>query len=120
MVSLAARGTIDLVTLGEDESEVFVSLARDIDDGEAATIAVASHRGLAVATDDRRARHVATALNPPVRLIHTTEVVKRWADQPGVDAQQAADAVQSIKVRASYVPARDDPHLSWWRMLSQP
>ena len=57
--ALAAGGTIDIVALGEPSIARFVDLAFDMDDGEAATIALAEHvDGIAV-LDDGSARKVA-------------------------------------------------------------
>lgn len=110
---LSARG-ITLVTLTEDETTRFVELARDIDDGEAATIAVAIHRGLRIGTDDRKAVRVATSQSSPIEVVRTTQLVKQWADSSAADQIRVSEAVRAIHRRASYVPPRDDPHLVWW------
>jgi hypothetical protein len=114
--SLGARG-ITLVALNDDELERFVDLARSIDDGEAATIAVAIHRGLRVATDDRKAHRLAISQLPPIEIVGTTELVRRWADSASTAGTRVVDAVRSIEVRASFFPPRDDPLLGWWNSV---
>jgi hypothetical protein len=49
-----------------------VRLATIVDDGEAATLAVAEARGLQLATDDRKARRVCAELGlpEPIRSLH--------------------------------------------------
>lgn len=46
-----AFAALTRVSLADDELALYVTLARDVDDGEAATLAVARMRGL---TDDRK------------------------------------------------------------------
>jgi hypothetical protein len=111
--ALTARGVV-LVELDEVESARFVDLARDIDDGEASTIAVAVHRALRVATDDRKALRLATSQSPPIEVVRTTELVRRWAEVSGADAERVTQVVRSIQTRSSYFPPRDDPQLNWW------
>ncbi len=111
--ALTARG-VTLVTLGDDESERFVELARYVDDGEASTIAVAIHRGLRVATDDRKAFRLAASQSPPVEVTRTTTLLRRWADTSGAHGEHVRQVLQAVRTRASYVPPRDDPHLDWW------
>ena len=113
---LAARG-ISFVMLDPDESERFVELARDIEDGEAATLAVAVHRGLRVATDDRKAIRLAASLSPPVKVLRTSDLLKHWAEDPQVDDARAGLAVRWTEVRASFVPPSNDPNLEWWNAV---
>src|SRR6266516_715658 len=54
-----ADGVLQILELESAETARFVALATEIDDGEAATLAIARERGLEVATDDRKARRVA-------------------------------------------------------------
>lgn len=107
-------GSVTVVELGDHELLRFIELAREIDDGEAATFAVAIHRGLRVATDDRRAQRLAAETVPAIPIVGTSEIVKRWVEESGVDTQHAAAALRSIELRASYVLRRDDPHFEWW------
>jgi hypothetical protein len=116
---LAARG-VALVTLGDIEMERFVELAQSLDDGEAATIAVAVHRRLRIATDDRRAVRVAAGQSPPIEVVRTTQLIKRWADTSGADEAHVSRAVRAIQRRANYVPPPDDPCLGWWNSIEMP
>lgn len=112
--SLADGGLFSLVYVDDEELDLFVELARSIDDGEAATLAVAFNRKLRVATDDRRALRLAAQQIPPIEIVRTTELVKRWAEAPGTDNRHAAAAVIAIERRANYVPPGDDPYVDWW------
>jgi predicted nucleic acid-binding protein len=110
---LADRG-VSLVTLTEIETVSFVELARSIDDGEAATIAVAIHRRLGVATDDRKAVRLAESQSSSIEVVRTSQLMRRWADNSNAIQIQVREAIRTIQRRANYVPPRDDPHLDWW------
>jgi predicted nucleic acid-binding protein len=112
-VALVGRG-VTLITLDEEESERYVDLAHDIDDGEASTIAVAIHRGLRVATDDRKAARLATSQTPPIHVTRTTTLLRRWTELSGAEGERVRQVLHAVRNRASYVPSRDDPHIEWW------
>lgn len=114
MGGLVDRGALALLDLLEDELNGFISFAREIDDGEAATFAVASNRGLMVATDDRRAQRLAATIDPPITTVGTTHLLRAWVDANGVSPDHVAEVVRSVEHRASYFPRRDDPHFAWW------
>lgn len=111
---LVSSGALALLDLLDDELNQFVSFAREIDDGEAATFAVATSRGLTVATDDRRAQRLASAIVPPISIIGTTQLLRTWVDVNGVPPDRVAEVVRSVERRASYIPRRDDAHFTWW------
>jgi predicted nucleic acid-binding protein len=61
---LIASGNVHLVSLAEDEQEAYAKLVSgsvSLDDGEAATIAIASSRGIRPVIDERKGRLVAQA-----------------------------------------------------------
>jgi hypothetical protein len=109
----AASGILLTLELEPPEIALYLELAAIVDDGEAATIAVAIHRGIDIATDDRRARTLCQErnLNEPVRtvaLLHDYAHAARLAD-PEIRATLA-----SGRDRASFQPARADPDIKWW------
>ena len=110
----ACRGDLAIVDLRPDELSTFVEFARHVDDGEAATLAVAIHRCLPVATDDRKARRIAQARTSPIKPVTTAGLLRDWATDHEEPAARVADALRSIEVRASFVPGRNDPHRDWW------
>ena len=111
---LAADDGITIVQLTATELELFVSLAREVDDGEASTLAVSAQRGLPMATDDRKARRVASALDPPVDVVGTTDIVRQWSEGRADGSPRLPDLIRRIERRASFVPRRDDRHFDWW------
>ena len=110
----ARRGDLTLVDLRHDELPTFVDLARHLDDGEAASLAVAIHRRLPLATDDRKARRLAEASTPAVELVTTSGLLRGWASDQGGPEGRVSDALRSVEIRASFVPGRNDPHRDWW------
>jgi hypothetical protein len=109
------RGELQRVALADAELPRFVALARELDDGEAATLAVAEARGFAVATDDRKARRILTTLDPQPPVTSTAAIVRAWARERG-DAE-VRECLRLIQRRASFLPPRNDPDGGWWKAM---
>jgi len=103
--------------LSEAEIETFVSLAFELDDGEAETAAAAIHRGAAIATDDRKAIRVLRAQASTVVIHRTSSMIKAWAQGASVTDERVREALGAIERLASFVPPRDDPDRDWWMKL---
>lgn len=105
--------TLDIRDLAATELALYLELASTVDDGEAATIALAIHQGVDLATDDRRARRLCAErrLAEPAR---TVALLRAYTEA----AQLADDDVRTMLIRvrdrASFLPARSDPDLKWW------
>lgn len=111
-------GTLVRTVLDAAETATYVRLAAEVDDGEAQVLAVGFERGLVVATDDRRARRVATRLG--VGLLSTAELVVIWAAAPQTEAANVAPAIFDIEIRARYRPRTADPNRVAWDALRGP
>lgn len=109
----AAFAALDRVTLGAGELALYVRLARELDDGEAATLAVAAMRGLAVMTDDRKARRVAQEQG--LAVLGTAEVLRRVSDHLGTSRQDLAEMLEREQHRSRFRPRGGDPEADWWR-----
>jgi hypothetical protein len=110
-------GALQRLDMVDHELARFVALARELDDGEAATLTVAESRGLAVATDDRKARRILATLEPPPAVMSTAAIVRAWA--AGSDDTEVAQCLRRIARRASFVPPRNDPDYEWWRSMTK-
>lgn len=113
------RTAIDLsdleeVALTPGEFATYVALARRLDDGEAASLAVAHHRGWSIATDDRAARRAAQELSPAADVVMTSVLLRVCAESLGLDRAALEHMLRSVEARASFVPPRDDPNRGWW------
>lgn len=106
-------GVLKVVELEVDEYALYVELAAIVDDGEASTIAVAVSRGLALATDDRRARRLCEErrISEPMR---TLALVRAYADAMELEQREVCDILKRIRDRASFQPPRNDPNHKWW------
>lgn len=98
-----------------EEIREMVRFARELDDGEAHTCALALCRGARVATDDRKAIRVFTAAGGGCS--RTSELLFEWQERQGVDDEEVADLLRAIARRGSFLPPRQDPHFERWMGL---
>ena len=113
-IEVTALRPMVVVGLSDAELGLFMQLAGELGDGEAASIALAESRGWHLATDDRKALRIAKARNPVIGLETTCSVVRRWSEKYAVGPNSLSEALQRIESRASFLPPRDDPNRDWW------
>ncbi len=106
-------GTLTVSALWPEELPMYVELALEVGDGEASSIAAAANRGLAIATDDRKARRMSLerGLAEPIR---TTGLLRGYCDVIHGDPALVRDLLLAVQKRASFVPPRSDPDFEWW------
>ena len=113
-----------LITVWNLETEAeytsLVNFAAEVDDGEAATCALALHRGGMVVTDDGKTRRVLPRLAPGVNSLTTSEVMKLWADAAHVGHEILRNALLDIQTRGNFICGKRDPLLAWWNDLIRP
>lgn len=109
---LMRANKIEVLSLRQQENAGLVRFAALVDDGEAATLALAEARSLPVATDDRKARRVAREFCSTIELESTSSILRRWSAE--VEPGRIAEALLRICTEASYIPPRDDPNHGWW------
>ena len=98
----------------EEEEELFVNYAFQIDDGEAATCAIAVSRGWAIATDDRRAISFIKKEVPSLEILSTLDLIKYWSEAANLDSLKLREALKAIAVQGRYRPSKSHPLYSWW------
>ena len=106
-------GAFQIIDLASDEIPLFVELAGLVDDGEAATIAVAIKRGLPLATDDRKARRLCAERGLALPT-GTVTLIRRYCEARALDHARISHLLQRISSRASFQAPRGDPDLKWW------
>jgi predicted nucleic acid-binding protein len=106
--------TLEIVGLIQPEHSLYVELTRTVDDGEAATIAIAVKRSLPLATDDRKARRVCADLGLP-EPTRTLSIMHSYADAANLPEDQIRGILTKIRDRASFQPPRNDPDQKWWQ-----
>lgn len=100
---------------GEEEQTLYVEQSIVVDDGEAMSIAIAAHRHLELAIDDKQAANHTRRTFPEVRIWSTPEILKHWTDVGNVEAKVLGEAIRLIESRSRYFPARSHPLADWWR-----
>jgi predicted nucleic acid-binding protein len=112
LARLIERGALTVVTfLTNAELNSFAAFAIALDDGEAATLALAVHRGWTVVTDDRAAIRELAGQAP---LLSTLDLVKTWADTVNIARDVLAATLADLRVRGRYVPNKSHLLWSWW------
>ncbi len=113
-----ASGYIQTCRLeGQGEVDAFVRFAMQLDDGEASCLAIAMSRGWTVATDDRKARRIASENG--IALTSTPELIQRWVDVTSPSDTAVRDLLKKIERFARFRPRRVDPLYDWWTSLSE-
>ena len=104
-------GTIQLAPFASDaEAATTIELAMRIEFGEAASAAIAIHRGCRLATDERK---VIQLLEHRIEIIGKLDLVRDRDAQAGVDAIRLHTALRGIR-RQRYRPGRMHRHYGWW------
>jgi hypothetical protein len=101
-------GTVENVA----EEDLYVSYALELDDGEAMSLALAHARNLALATDERKARRLATENASRINVISTAEIVHAWAKDKR--REETISVVRPISGRARFRPPDSYPLANWW------
>lgn len=101
----------------EAEKNSFVNLALQIDDGEAATIAIAISRQMKVITDDKKAVRILKQEAPSIACLSTLEVIKAWSDTLAIQPEQIKTALSNILKYANYRPGKGHPLFAWWQNM---
>jgi predicted nucleic acid-binding protein len=115
----ATNSTVQIIDLHPAEYPLYLELARIVDDGEAATIAVAALRRLPLATDDRKARRLGSERQIPEPL-RTLALIHAYADTAQLPPAEIRSLLIKIRDRASFQPQRSDPDHKWWRDYIEP
>jgi predicted nucleic acid-binding protein len=121
LAPLIASGLLHSVDIEHAEERVlYVDNAAVVDDGEAMAIAIAAHRNLDLATDDRQATNHSLRSHPGLRIWSTPQLLKAWSESTSLPAGTIAAAIRNIEERARYFPAKAHPLSEWWRNAKDP
>ncbi|NET01129.1 MAG: hypothetical protein F6K61_11260 [Sphaerospermopsis sp. SIO1G1] len=99
----------------EDEEESFVNYTDIVDDGEAATFAIAVHRNWAIATDDKKAIAFIKKEAPNIQILSTAEIIKHWSESESIDNSILFNVLNAIRIKGHFVPSKNDPLRNWWQ-----
>lgn len=98
VTALIAAGHVTVIDLPEETEDVYLSLvagraSQTLDDGEAATLALALHLGATALIDERKAICIAVARFPVLTIATTTDLFLSGQVRAVLDASQLADAL---------------------------
>ena len=110
-------GLLQLCDLSDTENESFVEFAQNVDDGEAQCLAVAKHRGMTFATDDRKATRIAT--RAAVSVITTPEIIHDWANETERSEDEVAGIVRNIQAYGNFIPRTGSSKYAWWVRMAE-
>lgn len=109
--SVLATGSVRLeASATSAELRAFVSLAAQVDDGEAMTIALAASRSYGIVTDDRKAQRFLG----DVPCLGTPDLLHNWHVNAGTNAPTLGVALRAIEDRANFTAPRAHPLRNWW------
>lgn len=106
--------TADLASAAEKAAMVHF-ISQRLDDGEAATAAIAVNRNWAVATDDRAARRRLTHDHGDIQLISTPQLLRHWVERAQPTADVVRRALRDVESRANYLVGQRHPLYAWWQ-----
>jgi predicted nucleic acid-binding protein len=99
----------------DEEKQLYVDYASELDDGEAMSLAIAQARNFPLATDEKKTRKIIRRDIKHLRVISTAEILNFWAS--GADIAEVRRALRAIEIRARFSPPKDDPLLTWWNSI---
>ena len=113
---LIGSGLLQVLELsGDEEQRLYVDQSIVVDDGEAMSIAIAAHRHLNLAIDDKQAANHALRTFPGIHLWSTPEILKHWAEAGCVEAEFLRNTLRLIEIRSRYFPPKSHALAEWWR-----
>ena len=99
----------------DEEKELYVDYAMQLDDGEAMSLALVNSRGMSMASDDRKARRLFTEeIGDPKRLLSTSQILKEWSEKAGVNTADVKQVLTDVSRRGRFFPNSGDTHFDWW------
>lgn len=112
LTRLAGAGELRIASpADENELNTFIDLTRELDDGEAMTLAIALHRGYAIATDDRKAVRLADGRVP---VLGSLDLMRDWAEDTEISGPALRRILGDVRDRGRYIPRKGHPLRSWW------
>lgn len=95
------------------EFETFLRFALIVDEGEAATIALAVSRGGVVATDDKKA--ISLLKGEGIGHLSTLQLIKQWSVEQEVSNEALEEVKERLERLGRYRPGSHDPLFDWWQ-----
>jgi predicted nucleic acid-binding protein len=89
----------------DEEKELYVDYATQLDDGEAMSLALVNSRGFSMASDDRKARRLFTEeIGDLKRLLSTSQILKEWSEKAGMNTADVKQVLTDVSRRGRFFP----------------
>lgn len=99
----------------DEEKELYVDYATQLDDGEAMSLALVYSRGFSMASDDRKARRLFTEeIGDLKRLLSTSQILKEWSEKARMNTAEVKQVLTDVSRRGRFFPNSGDAHFDWW------
>ena len=99
----------------DEEKELYVDYATQLDDGEAMSLALVYSRGFGMASDDRKARRLFTEeIGDLKRLLSTSQILKEWSEKAGMNTAEVKQILTDVSRRGRFFPNSGDTYFEWW------
>jgi predicted nucleic acid-binding protein len=99
----------------DEEKELYVDYATQLDDGEAMSLALVYSRGFSMASDDGKARRLFTEeIRDLERLLSTSQILKEWSEKAQMNTADLKQVLTEVSRRGRFFPNSSDPHFAWW------
>ncbi|HEX9971564.1 MAG TPA: hypothetical protein VGD14_05800 [bacterium] len=109
---------LKVVSLEADsEKSLFINLADQLDDGEAATLALAISRKMQVITDDKKAIRIIIQDFPAIHYLTTLDIIKEWSKRNLIETKELKKALHNILIHANYLPPKKHHLFNWWKSI---
>ena len=99
----------------DEEKELYVDYATQLDDGEAMSLALVYSRGFSMASDDRKARRLFTEeIGDLKRLLSTSQILREWSEKARMNTADVKQVLTDVSRRGRFFPNSGDTHFEWW------
>ncbi len=117
--TIIAQGLLHLTNFESDqEKKSFLSFSSQrLDDGEAASMAIAKHRNWAFASDDKRATKIMRSFDQNIQIVSTPEILRHWQLVQNPNTLVMKNVIQEIEMRANFTLGRKNPDFIWWQNI---
>ena len=116
LASMIESGALDVIEPRDDEELLtFIDLTRDLNDGEAMTLALAIHRSGVIVTDDRKALRLSREAG--VSLLTSLDLLKNWSESASIPPSELRHVLGDLRERGRFEPSRQHPLRAWWESV---
>jgi predicted nucleic acid-binding protein len=114
---LVSAGLVTARRLADDWMDAFVECAVELDDADAACVALAATLGAPLVSDDRKLRRIARERRAGLVLIGTLDFLVEAVKALGLDDAASAQIVFDLRWQGNFLPRGSETHAAWFNAL---